>query len=235
MSSIEELEEKLGIQFKDKSLIERVFIHRSYLNEHKSLKLEHNERLEFLGDAVLELAVTRFLYDNYHKPEGEMTNWRSALVKGESLSFEAKRLGMDPLMKTSRGEAKNVGKARDLILANAFEALIGAIYLDQGFDKASDFIVKNVCYKIEEIIKHELYYDAKSRFQELAQEKFGITPSYDCLSETGPDHAKTFVVGAYLGREKISEGEGFSKQRAQLDAAKNALEKWEEIEGREFN
>lgn len=234
MSSIEELEKTIGIQFKDKSLIERVFIHRSYLNEHKSLKLEHNERLEFLGDAVLELAVTRFLYDNYNKPEGEMTNWRSALVKGESLSFEAKRLGMDPLLKTSRGEAKNVGKARDLILANAFEALIGAIYLDQGFEAVSSFIINNVCYKIDEIIKHELYYDAKSRFQELAQEKFGITPVYECLSETGPDHAKTFIVGAYLGKEKVGEGEGQSKQRAQLDAAKNALLEWDQISTKNF-
>jgi len=229
MSSLDELEQVIGIQFKDKSLLERVFIHRSYLNEHKSLKLEHNERLEFLGDAVLELAVTRFLYDNYNKPEGEMTNWRSALVKGESLSFEAKRIGIDSLLKTSRGEAKNIGKARDLILANAFEALIGAIYLDQGFEAASAFIMKNICYKINDILEKELYYDAKSRFQEMAQEKFGITPMYESLSETGPDHAKTFVVGAYLGKEKAAEGKGSSKQRAQLDAAKNALEVWEEL------
>jgi len=234
MCSIEELEQKLGIQFKDKSLIERVFIHRSYLNEHKSLKLEHNERLEFLGDAVLELAVTRFLYDNYNKPEGEMTNWRSALVKGESLSSEAKRLGMDPLIKTSRGEAKNIGKARDLILANAFEALIGAIYIDQGLDVASDFVLKNICYKIDDIIKNELYYDAKSRFQELAQERFSITPVYECLSETGPDHAKTFVVGAYLGKEKVGEGKGLSKQKAQLNAAENALKDWDNISNKKF-
>lgn len=229
MSSLEELQESIGVQFKDKSLLERVFIHRSYLNEHKSLNLEHNERLEFLGDAVLELAVTRFLYDNYEKPEGEMTNWRSALVKGESLSFEAKRLGMDPLIKTSRGEAKNAGKARDLILANAFEALIGAIYLDLGFEIASDFIKKNICYKIEEILEKQLYYDAKSRFQEMAQEKFGITPVYESVSESGPDHAKTFVVGAFLGKEKVSEGSGTSKQRAQLDAAQNALTIWDKI------
>lgn len=229
MNNLEEFEKKIGVQFKDKSLLENVFIHRSYLNEHKTLKLEHNERLEFLGDAVLELAVTRFLYENYDKPEGIMTNWRSALVKGESLSFEAKRLGFDPLMKTSRGEAKNVGKARDLILANAFEALIGAIYLDLGFEKASEFILKNICYKIDDIIQNELYYDAKSRFQEMAQEKFSITPSYELVREEGPDHAKVFTVGAYLGKVKVSEGSGSSKQRAQLDAAKNALEQWEEI------
>lgn len=229
MTSTDELEQIIGVQFKDKSLLERVFIHRSYLNEHKSLQLEHNERLEFLGDAVLELAVTRFLYDNYDKPEGEMTNWRSALVKGESLSFEAKRLKLDSLLKTSRGEAKNTGKARDLILANAFEALIGAIYLDQGLDAATDFIAKNICYKIDDILKNELYYDAKSRFQEMSQEKFGITPMYESLSETGPDHAKNFLVGAYLGKEKVAEGNGSSKQRAQLDAAKNALEVWNDL------
>ena len=229
MTSTDELEQIIGVQFKDKSLLERVFIHRSYLNEHKSLQLEHNERLEFLGDAVLELAVTRFLYDNYDKPEGEMTNWRSALVKGESLSFETKRLKLDSLLKTSRGEAKNTGKARDLILANAFEALIGAIYLDQGLDAATDFIAKNICYKIDDILKNELYYDAKSRFQEMSQEKFGITPMYESLSETGPDHAKNFLVGAYLGKEKVAEGNGSSKQRAQLDAAKNALEVWNDL------
>lgn len=229
MSDVKELENAIGIQFKDNSLLEQVFIHRSYLNEHKSLKLEHNERLEFLGDAVLELAVTKFLYDNYDRPEGEMTNWRSALVKGESLSFEAKRLGLDPLIKTSRGEAKNTGKARDLILANAFEALIGAMYIDGGFETAEKFILKNICYKIDDIIKNQLYYDSKSRFQEMAQEKFGITPTYETVSETGPDHNKIFVVAAYLGKEKIAEGTGTSKQRAQLDAAANALKGWEKI------
>ena len=229
MTSYDEFEKKLEIQFKDKSLLERVFIHRSYLNEHKSLKLEHNERLEFLGDAVLELAVTNFLYDNYDRPEGEMTNWRSALVKGESLSVESKRLGLDELIKTSRGEAKNVGKARDLILANAFEALIGAIYLDQGFESVSKFILKNICYKIKDIVENQLYYDAKSRFQEFSQEKYSITPTYETISETGPDHSKTFLVGAFLGKSKIAEGQGSSKQRAQLDAAANALKVWDEI------
>ncbi len=225
---IEEFEKSIGIEFKDKSLIQTVFIHRSYLNEHKSLGLEHNERMEFLGDAVLELAVTKFLYEGYpDKPEGEMTNWRSALVKGESLSFESKKIGIDALIKTSRGEAKNVGKARDLILANAFEALIGAIYLDQGFDVVQEFIEKYICYKLTEIIENKLYYDAKSKFQELAQERMGITPTYEVLSESGPDHAKIFRVGAYLGKNKIGEGEGTSKQRAQLDAAEKALASWE--------
>lgn len=229
MMELSQFENEIGVQFKDKLLLERVFIHRSYLNEHKSLNLEHNERLEFLGDAVLELAVTRMLYDNYDQPEGEMTNWRSALVKGESLSVEAKRLGLDLLIKTSRGEAKNIGKARDLILANAFEALVGAIYLDLGFDEVSKFIEKNIYYKIDEIIDGQLYYDAKSRFQEMVQDKFGITPVYDTISETGPDHAKAFIVGTYIGKKKIAEGTGSSKQRAQLDAATNALEQWDEL------
>lgn len=229
MTNIDELSSAIGIKFKNKSLLEQVFIHRSYLNEHKGLNLEHNERIEFLGDAVLELAITRLLFDNYDRPEGILTNWRSALVKGESLSFEAKRIGLDNLIKTSRGEAKNTGKARDLILANAFEALIGAIYLDLGFDIASEFIKKNIYYKIEEIIAGELYYDAKSRFQEMSQEKFGITPSYETVSETGPDHNKAFIVGAYLNKSKIAEGEGSSKQRAQLDAAANALKVWDKI------
>ena len=229
MTSIDELSDFIGMKFKNKLLLEQVFIHRSYLNEHKGLNLEHNERLEFLGDAVLELAVTRLLYDSYNKPEGILTNWRSALVKGESLSFEAKRIGLDQLIKTSRGEAKNTGKARDLILANAFEALIGALYIDQGFDAAANFIKKNIYYKIEDIIAGELYYDAKSRFQEMSQEKFGITPSYDTVSETGPDHNKIFIVGAFLSKSKIAEGTGSSKQRAQLDAAANALKVWDKI------
>lgn len=226
--SLEEFEQSIEIQFKDKSLIELVFIHRSYLNEHKNIP-EHNERLEFLGDAVLELAVTRYLYDNFGQPEGELTNWRSALVKGESLSEEAKRLGLDSLLKTSRGEAKNVGKARDILLANAFEALIGAIYLDQGFDVASAFILKNICYKLDDILKTGLHYDAKSKFQEMSQEKFGITPNYEVLSEDGPDHNKTFIVAAYLSDKKVGEGTGQSKQSAQTEAAASALEIWDKI------
>lgn len=229
MLNLPDFEKHIEIKFKDKELLERVFIHRSYLNEHKGLNLEHNERLEFLGDAVLELAVTRFLYNNYIKPEGEMTNWRSALVKGESLSLEAKRIGFEPLMKTSRGEAKNKGKARDLILANAFEALIGAIYIDQGFEIAAKFVENNICYKINDIVEKELYYDAKSRFQEKSQEQFSITPTYHSLSETGPDHDKTFIVGASIGNVTVSKGTGSSKQRAQLDAAQNALKDWDEI------
>jgi len=230
MNNLDEFQSKIGIRFNDNSLLERVFIHRSYLNEHKSLDLEHNERLEFLGDAVLELAVTRFLYNNFNKPEGEMTNWRSALVKGESLSEEAHRLGMDDLIKTSRGEAKNTGKARDIILANAFEALIGAIYLDQGFEAAAEFINTNINYKLDSILEKGLHYDSKSRFQELSQEKFGITPTYEVVSESGPDHAKIFIVAAYIGKQKISVGEGNSKQKAQINAAEEALKLWDNLD-----
>ena len=229
MTDNNDLEKAIGVQFKDKSLLERVFIHRSYLNEHKESNLEHNERLEFLGDAVLELAVTRYLYDSFKNPEGELTNWRSALVKGESLSEEAKRLGLDPYIKTSRGEAKNAGKARDIILANAFEALIGAIYLDRGFDIASEFIMNNICFKLDNILEQGLQYDAKSKFQEMSQEKFGITPTYIVKSEVGPDHAKIFTVSANLGGKEVAIGEGPSKQRAQSNAAQKALEVWDEI------
>jgi ribonuclease-3 len=224
---LSEFENKIGIQFKDKSLLQQVFIHRSYLNEHKTLGLPHNERLEFLGDAVLELAATRYLYDNFDKPEGELTNWRSALVKGESLSEEAKRIGMDPFIKTSRGEAKNTGKARDIILANAFEALIGAIYLDQDFDAAYQFVMKNIIYKLDNILAKGLHYDAKSKFQEMAQDQFGVTPTYEVVKEEGPDHAKVFTVAAFLGEKQAGTGEGPSKQRAQTAAAANALQGWD--------
>lgn len=228
--TIEELEKTINIEFKDRSLIETVFIHRSYLNEHRSLNLEHNERLEFLGDAVLELCATEFLFLTFpDKAEGEMTNWRSALVKGESLSTESKRLGINDLLKTSRGESKNTGKARDLLLANALEALIGAIYLDQGYGAAKKFVEDNILYKLPQILEAGSYYDPKSKFQEMAQENLGITPTYELISESGPDHAKTFVMGAYISDSKVGEGSGASKQRAQSEAAKNALEHWDEI------
>lgn len=222
--SIEEFEKKIGIEFKNKAIIDTVFIHRSYLNENRGKNISHNERLEFLGDAVLELCVTEYLYNKLDKPEGEMTSLRSALVKGESLSTEAKKLGLNDLIKTSRGEAKNVGKARDLILANAYEALIGAIYIDQGYKTVYKFIENNLIYKLNDILENGLNYDSKSKFQELSQENLGITPTYELISETGPDHNKTFVMGAYLDKKKIGEGSGMSKQRAQAEAAENALQ-----------
>lgn len=230
MTNINDFLKMIGVDFNDSKLIETVFIHRSYLNEHRSLNIEHNERLEFLGDAVLELCATEYLYKTFpDKAEGEMTNWRSAMVKGESLSTESKRLGINDLLKTSRGESKNTGKARDLLLANAFEALIGAIYLDRGYQVTYDFIEKNVLYKLPDILKDGLYYDSKSKFQEMSQEVLGVTPTYETMSESGPDHAKIFVIGAYLDDKKVGEGSGASKQRAQSDAATNALENWESI------
>jgi ribonuclease-3 len=228
-TELEKFESAIGIVFKDKSLLNTVFTHRSYLNEHRGSGLIHNERLEFLGDAVLELCTTEYLYDKMDRPEGEMTNLRSAMVKGESLSKEAKRLGMNEIIKTSRGESKNTGKARDLILANAFEALIGAIYLDKGYETAYKFIVSNIVYKLDSIINEDLWYDPKSRFQELSQESLGITPSYETVSESGPDHNKIFEMGAYLEKELVGRGSGQSKQKAQADAAKEALDNWDKI------
>ncbi len=229
MKTIEEFEKSIGVEFKDRELIETVFTHRSYLNEHRNLSHDHNERLEFLGDAVLELCVTEYLYEKYDKPEGIMTNWRSALVKGESLSTEAKRIGMNELIKTSRGESKNTGKARDLIMANAFEALLGAIYLDNDYKKAYTFVKKNVAYKLDDIVKKGLDYDAKSKFQELAQDTLGITPSYDELTSVGPDHNKEFTMAAFLNGKEVGKGKGRSKQKAQTDAATESLKNWEKI------
>lgn len=228
--TISDFEKSIGIEFSDKSILETVFIHRSYLNEHRSLNIEHNERMEFLGDAVLELCTTEYLYKTFpDKAEGEMTNWRSALVKGESLSTEAKRLGMNDLLKTSRGESKNTGKARDLLMANALEALIGGIYLDKGYKQAYNFVEKNVVYKLPDILENGLYYDSKSKFQEMSQEQLGITPTYEMISESGPDHAKTFIMGAFLNDNKVGEGRGASKQRAQSEAASDALSNWQAI------
>lgn len=220
---------EIGVNFSQSELLERVFIHRSYLNENRERNLEHNERMEFLGDAVLELAVTEYLYNNYREPEGVLTNWRSAIVRGKSLSDEAKKLHLDDYLMTSRGEAKNEGKAKDLLLANCFEALIGAIYLDCGYESAKKFIEKFVIYKLEDIVSGGHYIDPKGRFQELAQEKWAVTPQYKVISESGPDHNKQFVVGLYLNDKLIAKGEGSSKQTAQVDSAKKGLEVWDEI------
>lgn len=222
-NDIIKFQKKIKINFKSIRLLEQVFIHRSYINEHRNCQLEHNERLEFLGDAVLELIVTEYLYLNYPNPEGELTNWRSALVKGESLSEHASALNMDGYLKLSKGEQSSTGKARHLILANSFEALIGAIYLDQGYETTKKFLKKNLIFKLSAILKKESYIDSKSKFQELAQEKYSITPSYKVLAESGPDHDKKFVMGVYLNEREISQGQGSSKQEAEQSAAKNAL------------
>ncbi|MDD3887843.1 MAG: ribonuclease III [Patescibacteria group bacterium] len=221
------LEKNIGIKFKDIKLLNQALVHRSYLNENTAFKLDNNERLEFLGDAVLELVVTQHLYKNYSNPEGDLTNWRSALVNTNMLSKQAKALDYDSFLYLSRGEAKDTGKARDVILANAFEAVIGAIYLDQGWDVAKDFIERKIIAELKKILDEKLYIDPKSRLQEEIQEKLKVTPTYQVLKEWGPDHARKFKIGVYLEDKLLGEGEGDSKQEAQVNAAKNALEREE--------
>lgn len=210
--------------FNDISLLRQAFTHRSYINEHRDAEADHNERLEFLGDAVLELAVTDYLYKTYpNKPEGELTAFRASLVNTISLSEAAAELSVNDYLLLSRGEAKDTGRARQYILANTFEAIIGAIYLDSGYDQAFNFIESNLLYKMSDIIARNLWQDAKSFFQEKAQEFTSITPSYEVLNETGPDHNKKFRVGVYLDKELVAEGEGHSKQEAEQKAAQLAL------------
>ncbi|MDI6603105.1 MAG: ribonuclease III [Patescibacteria group bacterium] len=219
------LEKKLSLKFKNKDFLIQAFCHRSYLNEHPDFYLSHNERLEFLGDAVLELIITEYLYQKYpKKSEGELTNWRAALVNAKMLSEIARDLDFNDFLLLSRGEAKELGKARQYILANTFEALIGAIYLDQGYKVCKDFIKKYLTVKLPEIIEKGLFKDPKSRFQEEAQERVGITPIYKVLEEWGPDHARHFIIGVFLDKTLVAKGEGSSKQEAELEAAKNALE-----------
>lgn len=223
------LEEISGVTFRNKDILVQAFVHRSYLNEHRDFPLQHNERLEFLGDAVLELVVTEFLFENYSNPEGELTNWRAALVNAKMCATVANDIGLEEFLFLSHGEAKDAGtKAREYILANAFEALIGAIYLDQGWDMAKQFITRWIIVKLAEVLELGLWMDPKSRFQESSQELLGITPTYRVLKEEGPDHDKQFVVGVYLDREKVADGVGTSKQEAQVAAAENALKlkKW---------
>lgn len=223
-SDIAELEKTIGVKFKHKEILQQALVHRSYLNENPGFALEHNERLEFLGDAVLELVVTDHLYLNYQLPEGELTNLRAAIVRGEMLAVIAHELNLDNFLLLSRGEKKDTGKARQYILANAMEALIGAIYLDLGYEASKLFIETYIISRLPNIVEKGLHIDNKSRFQELAQEKFRITPVYRVLSEEGLDHAKQFTIGAFLGDKKFGEGAGSSKQEAQQVAAKQALE-----------
>ena len=223
------LEQKINVKFNNIDLLQQALVHRSYINENPDFRLDQNERLEFLGDAVLELIVTEYLYNNYPNPEGELTNWRAALVNAKMLAQIAKRLELNNHLFLSRGEAKDTGRARQYILANAFEALIGAIYFDQGYEAVKNFIEREVLKELPHILENQLFRDPKSRFQEMAQEKAGITPSYEVLKEWGPDHAKRFVVGVYLGKELVAQGEGNSKQEAQEKAAWEGLKnkKWE--------
>lgn len=218
------IEKVIGVQFSNINLLRQALVHRSYLNEHRDFPLDHNERLEFLGDAVLELVVTEHLYDTYPNPEGELTNWRAALVNSQMLAVIAEQLNVEPFMYLSRGEAKDANtKARQSILANSIEAIIGAIHLDKGYDAAATFIHSNIIVKLPHILKYKLYMDAKSRFQEEAQERVSITPNYKVLSESGPDHEKHFVVGVFLREELVAQGKGTSKQEAQMNAAQEAL------------
>ncbi len=226
MKDFSKFEEKIGVHFTNPDLLVQAFVHRSYLNEHPDFRLGHNERLEFLGDAVIELVVTEYLYAKYPNPEGELTNWRAALVNANTLAVIAhKDLGMEEYLYLSRGEAKDAGsKARQYILANAIEALIGSMYLDQGWKVVSEFIDRFVLSKLDYILEHKLYVDPKSRFQEAAQETAGVTPNYRVITENGPDHSKEFEVGVFLGSELVAVGKGSSKQDAQIEAARKALE-----------
>jgi ribonuclease-3 len=226
----EKLEKQLGITFKNKKLLDTAFVHKSFMNEYEGGDREDNERLEFLGDAVLELTVTEYLYKTYpHKSEGELTNWRSALVKGKHLAKIGAELKLGSYLYLSKGEEKSGGRKKNYILANTLEALIGAMYLDKGYRVTHGFIDTHILQKLEVILEEGLHIDAKSQFQELAQEKVNVTPEYRLESDSGPDHSKIFVMAAFIGDKKVGEGKGSSKQNAEEDAARNALVKinWE--------
>ncbi|MCX6798453.1 MAG: ribonuclease III [Candidatus Falkowbacteria bacterium] len=227
MNSLVKLQKNLGLEFKDKKLLRQALVHRSYLNEHPDFETGHNERLEFLGDAVLEIIVTEYLYLNFSDtPEGDLTNWRAALVNAKMLYSVAADLDVESNLYLSKGEAKDKNKkSRHYILANAIEAIIGAIYLDQGFPAAKKFITAKIISHLDKILKNKSYLDPKSRFQERAQEEAGITPHYEIIKEEGPDHAKDFTVGLYLDTKMITTGEGSSKQEAQVQAAAKGLKK----------
>lgn len=216
---------QLGGAFTNIQLLVTALTHRSYLNEHKKSANEHNERLEFLGDAVLELVVTEYLYTNFSEPEGILTNWRSSLVRTESISAASTRLGVEPLLRLSRGEKHGTERARMQILANAFEAVTGALYLERGYDAAKVFITENILSTFDTILQSGSWMDPKSRLQEVVQGKGGSTPQYRVLSEEGPDHEKVFKVGVYVDDKKLGEGSGHSKQTAQVAAAQAALKK----------
>lgn len=215
--------EKLGVDFKDPELLVTAFTHRSYLNEHKKTVREHNERLEFLGDAVLELVVTEYLYVTYDEPEGILTNWRSSLVRTESIGAAAARFGFEPLLRLSRGEKRGTERARAQILANSFEAVIGALYLDQGYEAAKTFISASILSTFDGILASGSWQDPKSRLQELAQGQELATPVYKVMQEEGPDHDKIFAVGVFVNDKLRGQGTGPSKQAAQQKAAEDAL------------
>lgn len=222
--------EKLGFEYENIEYLVTAFTHRSYVNEHKKSVSEHNERLEFLGDAVLELVVTDFLYRNYNEPEGILTSWRAALVNTESIGASGDLLGYEPLIRMSRGEKKGSARARQQILANAFEALIGSIYMERGYEEAAKFVEKHILSKLDGIVASGSWRDPKSHLQEVSQRIDGETPVYRVLEEVGPDHDKIFTLGVFVGNKKMGEGTGPSKQNAQQQAARTALEAYKAID-----
>lgn len=228
MADLKGLQKRLGVDFKDEKLLTQALVHRSYLNEHRSFPLPHNERLEFLGDAVLELIVTDYLFRNYDQPEGDLTSWRSALVRGEMLGALAQELGLGDALLMSRGEAKSGGRTRQMLLANVFESVVGALYLDQGYEAANTFVNRTVLPHLPEIIDKKLDRDAKSRLQEVAQERHNVTPKYRVVEATGPDHAKKFTISVTVADKEMGVGAGNSKQQAEQAAAEAALR---ELEG----
>jgi ribonuclease-3 len=217
-------ESDIDIPFNDPNLLAQAFTHRSFINENKEVTIEHNERLEFLGDAVIELVATDYLFHQYpDKPEGQLTSFRSALVNTSMLSSVADSVGMNEYLLLSKGEAKDTGRARQYILANTFEAFVGALYLDQGYERTRQFLAQTLLPRVQDIVNKRLWQDPKSRFQELAQDAVSTTPIYDTIDESGPDHDKQFVVGVYLGDELVARGQGRSKQEAEQDAASQAI------------
>ncbi len=225
MENFVKLEKELGVAFSDKDLLAQAFCHRSYLNEHPSFRPGHNERLEFLGDAVLELVISQNLFTRYpDKNEGILTSWRAALVNSKMLFTVAQELNFNNFLLLSKGEKKEIGRARQEILANTFEAFVGALYLDQGYKVCQDFLEKSLMTKLPAILENKEFIDAKSRFQEVAQEREKITPRYEILKQWGPDHEKRFISGVFLEDDLVAEGEGMSKQEAEEVAAKNGLE-----------
>jgi ribonuclease-3 len=227
MADLNQLETEIKIKFNDRNLLQSALTHRSYLNENRSWPLAHNERLEFLGDAVLELITTEYLYRNFPNPEGELTNLRSALVNYKMLSEIAKSINLDKYIMLSKGEAKDLGRARQVILANAIEALIGAIYLDAGFQATVEFVHRLIIGQLAAIMSGGKVLDPKSKFQELTQEKSGVTPHYKVLAEWGPDHNKQFEVGVFVQDRQVAKGVGSSKQEAEIAAAENGLKVWD--------
>lgn len=218
--------EKLGLSFQNLDLLVEALTHRSYLNENRTTSSSHNERLEFLGDAVLELIVTHFLFLRFpNKPEGDLTAYRAALVNTYSLAETAEALGVNDMLLLSKGEKKDTGRARQIILANAFEAILGSIYLDRGYEAAEVFVIQNLTPKIDAVLKNRTWQDAKSNFQEVAQDKKSVTPTYKTIKESGPDHDKQFTVAVFLADKEIARGDGKSKQEAEQAAAQAALDK----------